>query len=102
MLHLGGGCTVHDRDLILMTDLQRPAAPDTAALLAHHAEHGRILRLSETPKTLVLLRRGGETLCCLSGIGLRTLRRRAAAPLPDERTHTERGSDSAHQQRGRL
>ena len=23
MLHLGGGCTVHDRDLILMTDLQR-------------------------------------------------------------------------------
>lgn len=76
LIHLGHGVSVHDADMITMTDLQRDVAPDTQALLRTMRGKGLVRTLGASPKTLVICREGRKTVCYLSCVGLRTLRDR--------------------------
>ena len=80
LIHLGRGVTVHDDEIITLTDLQRPMAAETAALLDKMRRKGQVRSLGPVPKTMVLLRQGRrgrwKNVCYLSCVGLRTLRLR--------------------------
>jgi len=80
LVHLGQGVSVHDENVLILTDLTRPVAPETALLLDALRRRGQVRQLGPQPKTLVLCRQGslrrGKTIGYLSCVGLRTLRQR--------------------------
>ena len=76
LVHLGRGQSVHGEDIIALTDLQREQSPEIAALVERCRASGTLRALGQDPKTLVICRRRGETVCYLSCVGLRTLRAR--------------------------
>ena len=92
LVHLGRGVSVHGEDIIAMTDLQQEQAPELGRLLEGYRARGLLRSLGAEPKTLVICRDGRssrKTFACLSGVGIRTLRRRAeerpwAQPDQDE------------------
>ena len=80
IFHLGGNHYVDDSHLIALLPLDQPLERDTEALLAELAEHGRVRKLDDQPKTLVLVRTGengdGSVMALYSHIGMRSLLRR--------------------------
>ena len=76
LVHLGAGVSVQSRDVLTLTDLQRPLPPDTKALFDSLSRRNRVRRLGGEPKTMVLVQQDQQTVCYLSSGGLRTLRLR--------------------------
>lgn len=76
LVHLGAGVAVQSRDVLTLTDLQRPLPPDTKALFDGMSRRNRVRRLGGEPKTMVLVQQDRQTVCYLSSVGLRTLRMR--------------------------
>lgn len=73
VIHLGADKPVRAEDILLMIDLTRGWAEDTADMVARMQEKRLVRTLSPKPKTLVMCREGARTICCLTGVGLRTL-----------------------------
>lgn len=78
LIHLGRGVSVHERDVIVLCDLQQPQASDGWRLAEQYRRRGQFFPLGDNPKTLVLCRYGTKDVCYLSCVGLRTLRQRMA------------------------
>lgn len=76
LIHLGAGVSVHSDEIVSLTDLQQPLAPDTAALLDTLKRRRKVRTLAGEPKTMVLTYKDHETVCYLTLVGLRTLRMR--------------------------
>lgn len=76
LIHLGRGVSVHDRDVIALCDLL--TAGDGPRLMEQYRRQGLLYPLGDSPKTLVICRRGTKDMCYLSCVGLRTLRQRMA------------------------
>ena len=76
LVHLGRGVSVHGENIISLTDIQREQSPETQVLVRHCRERGEARLLVDEPKTLVICREHGKSVCYLSGVGLRTLRKR--------------------------
>ncbi|MBE5804789.1 MAG: DUF370 domain-containing protein [Clostridiales bacterium] len=76
LVHLGRGVSVHGEDIIALTDLQRDQSPQTETLIGQFRRRGLLRDLGGEPKTLVICRERTRSVCYLSGVGLRTLRRR--------------------------
>ena len=76
LVHLGRGVSVHGENIISLTDIQREQSPETQALILQYQARGTARLLVDEPKTLVICREHGKSVCYLSGVGLRTLRKR--------------------------
>ena len=76
LIHLGVGVSVHSDEIVSLTDLQQPLAPDTAALLDTLKRRRKVRTLAGEPKTMVLTYKDHETVCYLTLVGLRSLRMR--------------------------
>lgn len=76
LVHLGRGVSVHGENIISLTDIQREQSPETQALIEHYQSKGLARLMVDEPKTLVICREHDKSVCYLSGVGLRTLRKR--------------------------
>ncbi len=74
LIHLGRGVSVHGEEVIALCDLHSDA---DGPRLAQPCS-GQLVPLGDSPKTLVICRRGTKDVCYLSCVGLRTLRQRMA------------------------
>ena len=77
-MHLGKGVSVRKEDVVLLADLTRPLGADTRRLLEALREKGQLRQLDPEPQTLALMHSEGRDWAVLTGVGLRTLRQRAA------------------------
>ena len=97
VIHLGADKPVRAEDILLMIDLTRGWAEDTADMVARMQEKHLVRTLSPKPKTLVMCREGARTICCLTGVGLRTL----SARMREDRSFFLRLMERERQETGR-
>ncbi len=62
VIHLGADKPVRAEDILLMIDLTRGWAEDTADMVARMQEKHLVRTLSPKPKTLVMCREGARTI----------------------------------------
>ena len=76
LVHLGQGVSVQSENILTLTDLQREQSLHLETLVGQFRRRGLLRVMEGNPKTMVICRERAKTVCYLSSVGLRTLRRR--------------------------
>ena len=76
LVHLGQGVSVRSENIIILTDLQHEQSLHMETLIGQFRRRGLLRVMEGKPKTMVLCRERAKTVCYLSSVGLRTLRKR--------------------------